>query len=96
MEIAALVLLCGVAIAQISPPYIPNINDHLTVNRLSTSDNPLPPTELRITDNVINLRRASSWSLSSVYVQALRRQAGGSRAVSAGRATVCALHLHHQ
>ena len=81
MAVAALLLLASFATALRSAPYLPiGVNEDITLSRLPTQYNPGPLTELKVTDNVINLKRADSWSMSSVYVQALRRQGGVSRA----------------
>ena len=89
MEMAALLLLVSAVAAFRTLPSIPNINEYLTLSRLQTAYNPLPLSELKVTDNFINLRRAESYySLSSMYYQALRRQAAGSSSSGVSRATV--------
>src|ERR1700712_3025242 len=81
MAVAALLLLASFAAALRTAPHLPNgINEDVTISRLPTQYEPGPLTELKVTDNVINLKRADSWSMSSVYVQALRRRPGVSRA----------------
>ena len=88
MRLKALLFLCGSVAALRAPIYPPdNVNEHLTLSRLKTQYNPGPLTELKVTSNVVNLKRANSWSLSSVYVQALRRQSRG--ALGAERANEC-------
>ncbi|KAK5125051.1 hypothetical protein LTR85_001242 [Meristemomyces frigidus] len=83
MAVAALLLLVSFATALRPAPYLPNdINEDFTLSRLQTQYDPGPLTELKVTDNVINLKRADSWSMSSVYVQALRRRPGVSRATN--------------
>ncbi|KAK3075047.1 hypothetical protein LTR53_002018 [Teratosphaeriaceae sp. CCFEE 6253] len=81
MAAVAVALLAGVkvAAAQRASPYLPDINEHYTLRRLPTSNNPLPLTVLQVTDNVIELKRANAWSPGATYVQALRRQAGAVR-----------------
>ncbi|TKA79024.1 hypothetical protein B0A55_03162 [Friedmanniomyces simplex] len=77
-------LLAGVsAVAALkAAPYFPNINEEYTLSRLPVSDRQQPFTEVQVTDNVIELKRADSYSPSSTYVQALRRQGGALRVVN--------------
>ena len=91
MKSEALLLLAGFATALKSAPSLPNsVNEHYTLSRLPTQYNPGPLTELKVTSNVVNLKRAKSASLSSVYVQALWRQ---NRGVGVERVTVCLIAL---
>lgn len=39
------------------------------------TDPPLDESELEVTDHIVRLRREDSMSISSVYVQAIRKQA---------------------
>lgn len=81
MALFSLLWLASAASALRAAPYLPNdVNEHFTISRLQSQYKPGPLTELKVTDNVINLKRADSWSLSSVYVQGLRRQAAAERA----------------
>lgn len=77
MAVAALLLLASTAAALKNQPYLPHLSDDFTISRLESSRVPGPLTDLRVTDNVVNLRRVNSVSLSSTYVQALIRQARG-------------------
>ena len=73
-----LLLFVGLAASTKPAPFIPNFDDidgNFVYGRLQTSEKQGPPTRLVVTEHVVELKRATSWSLSSVYVQALRRQA---------------------
>jgi hypothetical protein len=65
----------GLAMAQKVPPKIPDVNEDFTLTRIEMSGSPGPLTELKVTDNVMNLQRVQGYSLSSVYVQTMRQQA---------------------
>ncbi|KAK0942023.1 hypothetical protein LTR29_006441 [Friedmanniomyces endolithicus] len=85
MATAFIVLLAGLGLvaAQKAAPYIPDINEEYTLSRLPVSGREQQPfTELRVTDNIVQLKRASGWSPSATYVQALRRQGGAVRVVN--------------
>ncbi|KAK5135823.1 hypothetical protein LTR08_004650 [Meristemomyces frigidus] len=89
MKPAALALLAGFATALKAPPYLADyVNEPLTISRLQTQYNPGPLTQLKVTSNVVSLKRANSWSLSSVYLQALRQQHLGTGAERATNGSV--------
>ncbi|KAK0318559.1 hypothetical protein LTR91_000191 [Friedmanniomyces endolithicus] len=85
MAVVFIALLAGLSAvaAQKAAPYLPDINEDYTLSRLPVSGRQQQPfTELRVTDNVVSLKRASGWSPSATYVQALRRQGGAVRVVN--------------
>lgn len=62
-----------------NPPHFPH-DTEFTVRRMLLEDyTPMQPPEsetpLRVTDHVIRLKRQDSVSVSSIYVQAMRKQA---------------------
>lgn len=71
---AWLVVLTAALVA--NPPRFPD-GTEFTVRRLQVAepDAPAQASELRITGHVVRLRREDSVSMSSVYVQAMRKQA---------------------
>jgi hypothetical protein len=76
MAIAAILLLFRVAIALKAYPDIPQppLGAGFTISRLPMSGNVQAMSELAITDHVVNLKRGNSKSLSSIYVQYMRKQ----------------------
>lgn len=68
---------------------MPTLSDDFTIGRLALKGDPLEEAPLKVVDTVVELQRTNSWSLSSVYIQALRRQHGGGI-----RATVCSCFQH--
>ena len=76
MEIAALLLLLRVAAGlKVDPdlPQPPHGADFM-ISRLPMSETVQPMSELIVTDHVVELKRSNSKSLSSIYVQTLRKQ----------------------
>lgn len=76
MAIAAALLLFGVATALKTDPDLPQPphGAAFTISRLPMSGNAQALSELAITDHVVNLKRGNSKSLSSIYVQTMRKQ----------------------
>lgn len=84
MQLAALLWLFGVATAlKTPPPFVPNLDQEITVAKLPSRGPAQKESPLEVTDNVIQLKRAVSdaWSPSAIYIQALRKQAGVGRAL---------------
>ena len=77
MEIAVLLLLLlGVAAGlKVDPdlPTPPHGADFM-ISRLPMSEHVQPMSELTVTDHVVQLKRSNSKSLSSIYVQTMRKQ----------------------
>ena len=76
MAIAALLLFSGVAAAMKTDPDLPQPphGANFMISRLPSSGNAQGLSELAITDHVVNLKRGNSKSLSSIYVQTMRKQ----------------------
>ncbi len=76
MAITALLLLVRVATALKTEPELPQVphGADFMISRLPMSGNVQPMSELVVTEHVVNLKRGNSKSLSSVYVQAMRKQ----------------------
>jgi hypothetical protein len=76
MAIAALLLLIGVAIALKTDPDLPQppYGAQFMIRRLPMSGNARALSELAITGHVVSLKRGNSKSLSSIYVQTMRKQ----------------------
>jgi hypothetical protein len=74
MAIARLLLFLGAAIALKQDPGIPIHGADFTISRLSLNENPLPMSKLEITDHVVTLKRGTSKSLSSFWVQKMRKR----------------------
>ena len=77
MEIAGLLLLLAVAscIKMDQDPDLPTPppGANFLISRLPMPGHLEPMSELQVTDHVVNLRRGNSKSLSSVYVQTMRK-----------------------
>ena len=71
---ATLLLLAGAATALKSDPYLPHHGADFTISRLPMPRNVQPLADLQITDHVVELKRGNSKSLSSIFVQTLRKQ----------------------
>lgn len=87
-DMAGLFLFLGAAAALKATTNVPIVDDLLTVSRLPSAYNPSPLSELKVTNNVVQLKRAESYSLSAMYLQQLRRQAAGISEGGVSRATV--------
>lgn len=77
MAVATLLLSFGAAVSTAlvaNPPSFP-AGTEFTVRRMELDDPRLEPAELQVTDHVVRLRRENAVSISSVYVQAMRKQA---------------------
>ena len=76
MAIAKLLLLFGVAAALKTDAGLPQPphGANFMISRLPMSGNVQALSELTITDHVVNLKRSNSKSLSSIYVQTMRKQ----------------------
>lgn len=76
MEIVAVLLLFGAVKGFTTDPDLPAPPDgaNFVINRIPMSANVQPMSELVVTDHVVNLKRGNSKSLSSIYVQAMRKQ----------------------
>ncbi|EMC99460.1 hypothetical protein BAUCODRAFT_144879 [Baudoinia panamericana UAMH 10762] len=66
--------------AQRTIPDFPGVSESFNLVELPTRDVKLPLSPLQVTDKTINLKRTTSWTPSSIYAEALRRQAGVVRA----------------
>ena len=85
---AKLLLYAGAAAALKATTHVPIVGDHLTVSRLPSAYKPSALSDLKITDNVVQLKRKDSYSLSSLYVHQLRRQAREENGLPVSRAVV--------
>ena len=76
MEIVALLLLLRVVSTLKIDPDLPQPphGAEFMISRLPVSENVQPLSELVVTDHVVNLKRGNSKSLSSIYVQTMRKQ----------------------
>ncbi|KAI7462174.1 NAD(P)-binding protein [Hortaea werneckii] len=83
---AKLLLYAGAAAALKATTNVPIVGDHLTVSRLPSAYKPSALADLKVTDNVIQLQRKNSYSLSSLYVHQLRRQAREENGLPVSRA----------
>lgn len=71
---AVLLLFLGLATALKSDPTLPQHGADFMISRLPMSENVLPLSDLQVTNHVVNLKRGNSKSLSSIFVQTLRKQ----------------------
>ena len=96
MEIAVLLLLLLLGVAaglKVDPdlPTPPHDADFM-ISRLPMSEHVQPMSELKVTDHVVELKRSNSKSLSSIYVQTMRKQ---SMAALAGDSRLSVRLLNH-
>jgi hypothetical protein len=87
--VAAILLLLVTGVAPLKNELLPPPGTKITLSHLPLSGDPGPLTPLEVTEHVVTLRRENSMSLSSVYVQALRRQAIEAQEGSDARLSVC-------
>ncbi|KAI7146712.1 acid protease [Hortaea werneckii] len=83
---AKLLLYAGAVAALKVTTNVPIVGDHLTVSRLPSAYRPSALSDLKVTDNVVQLTRKDSYSLSSLYVHQLRRQAREENGLPVSRA----------
>ncbi|KAI6839594.1 acid protease [Hortaea werneckii] len=83
---AKLLVYAGAVAALKATTNVPIVGDHLTVSRLPSAYKPSALSDLKITNNVVQLTRKDSYSLSSLYVHQLRRQAREENGLPVSRA----------
>ncbi|KAH9820459.1 putative peptidase A1 family protein, partial [Teratosphaeria destructans] len=87
---AALLGLATYGEALVQMPYLPNMGTEFTISRLATTERSTGLTDLQVTNNTVELKRAQAFSLSNTYIQAMRKQAmeQAGRAVDATNGSV--------
>ena len=73
MEIVAALLLFGLTTALKKDPSLPQHGAPFTISRIPLSGGVQPLSDLKVTDHVVSLKRGNSKSLSSIYVQTMRK-----------------------
>jgi hypothetical protein len=91
--------------ASLTIPEIPDANvfsqpedavRQFTVQRMPLRGNLEPMSKLEVVDSVIELKRGDMSSLSSMYVQAIRAQAGGGTFNVSRVVRICVLRAMHE